>query len=186
MCIRDREIPAGFKAGFCVQDSDCSLNGGTAQYSCGNQGLAAGCGDVYPGIDTWTGMPWDCQWLDVTDVVDGNYTFVMRVNWNQQPDQLGNVETTYENNAIQICIELSTNPNGFREVDVIQECEVLIDCSGVVFGDAQPDCNGLCDGPALFGDFDGNGLRDENDLSTYIAVSLLDNPVAVTLSLIHI
>lgn len=168
------EIPAGFKAGFCVQDSDCSINQGSPKYSCGNQGLSAGCGDVYPGIDTWSGLPWDCQWLDVTEVVDGSYTFVMRVNWNQQADQLGRVETTYENNAIQICLELSTNPAGFKEVDVITDCEIFVDCAGVLYGDAQPDCTGVCNGAAIYGDFDTNGQIDQIDLDTYIPLSLLN------------
>ena len=167
------EIPAGFKAGFCVQDSNCGLGGGTAKYNCGYQGLSAGCGDIYPGTSDLYNA-WDCQWLDVTDVSDGLYTVVIRVNWNQAADQAGRIETDYANNWGQVCVELSTTANGIREVDVLTNCMPFVDCLGDIYGDAQLDCLGACDGSAIRGDINGDAVRDLADINAY-ADAILNN-----------
>ena len=69
-------------------DLECS-DGGTAQYGCNIMGISAGCGDIY-------GANLSCQWIDLTTVPDGDYTMVVRTNWDQDPDAIGNVELTYE------------------------------------------------------------------------------------------
>ena len=90
-------LPVGFKNGFCVMDLECGgdeeygIPGGTYTYGCSVMGISTGCGDIY-------GSGLSCQWIDITDVPDGEYTFVVRTNWDQDPDAIGNVELSYENN----------------------------------------------------------------------------------------
>ena len=62
-------------------DLECS-DGGTAQYGCSIMGISAGCGDIY-------GAGLSCQWIDITTVPDGDYTMVVRTNWDQDPDAVG-------------------------------------------------------------------------------------------------
>lgn len=104
-------IPIGFKNGFCVMDVLCP-DGGTAQFDCSNMGITPGCGDLYH-----TGL--DCQWVDLTDVPDGYYTLVVRVNWDQTPDALGNEEITFDNNWAQVCINITrdTDGDGFLNIE---------------------------------------------------------------------
>ena len=64
-------------------DLECS-GGGSFQYGCGNMGISSGCGDIYD-------ASLDCQWIDVTNVPAGDYTLVVRVNWDRSPDALGRV-----------------------------------------------------------------------------------------------
>ena len=117
-------ISIGFKM-VCVMDLECS-DGGTATYGCSNMGIAAGCGDIYS-----SGL--SCQWIDVTDVEDGQYRLVVRVNWDYDPDALGRYETNTENNWAVVCIELdgqvprNDHPDGLP---------TFTDCAGDPFGTA--------------------------------------------------
>lgn len=160
-------LPVGFKNGFCVLDLECS-GGGSFQYSCGNMGISAGCGDIYS-----TGL--DCQWIDITDVPAGLYTLVVRVNWDQSPDALGRVETDFNNNWAQVCIRINRNPNLSFAIE--PGCPAYTDCMGVMFGNAQMDCNGVCNGPALIGDYDQDTVIEVSD-----AVSYAEGIAAGTLS----
>src|SRR6185436_14436252 len=58
-------VVTGHKQGFCLLDLDCA----NPTYTCGYQGITAGCSDIYS-----TGLP--CQYIDLTDanVPDGDYT----------------------------------------------------------------------------------------------------------------
>ncbi len=117
------EIPIGFKNGFCLIDIECS-GGGNFTYTCSNQGISAGCGDVYS-----SGL--DCQWIDITDVPDGRYRLELRVNWDQDPDANGNYETSYTNNTGSICFDLERMA-GEVSVDVVGNgCDPDVDCSEV-------------------------------------------------------
>jgi hypothetical protein len=158
-------IPIGFKNGFCVLDLECS-GGGTAQYGCGNMGISAGCGDIY-------GAGLNCQWLDVTDVPDGMYSLIVRVNWDYTPDALGRFEMSYDNNWAQVCIDIDRS-NGF-EVTQIEGCPVYVDCMGVEYGNALADCNGDCNGTALMGDLDANGSQEYADAFSYVQHILGDD-----------
>ncbi len=156
-------LPIGFKNGFCVMDLECS-DGGTAQYGCSYMGISAGCGDIY-------GSGLSCQWIDVTDVADGTYTFVARTNWDNAPDALGRYETDSANNWAQVCIMLDRS-SGTLEMELATDCDPFVDCAGEVYGPAQPDCNGDCNGSALMGDLDANNVQDFVDAQSYVTAIL--------------
>ncbi len=163
-------LPIGFKNGFCVLDLVCD-NGGTAQYGCSYMGITAGCGDIY-------GSGLDCQWIDVTDVEDGFYTFVTRVNWDNAPDALGRVETDTLNNWAQVCISLDRS-SGELVFELVEDCPDFVDCAGEPFGDAQPDCNGVCNGGTLMGDLDVNAVQEMMDAQQYVN-DIITNSIEAT------
>jgi lysyl endopeptidase len=69
-------VATGRKIGFCLLDSmrwDTNSPRVTPTYDCDNQGISAGWGDIY-------GRGLDCQWIDVTDVPDGEYTLEVEVD----------------------------------------------------------------------------------------------------------
>lgn len=155
-------IPVGFKAGFCVMDIECS-GGGSAKYNCGNMGITAGCSDIY-------GSGTTCNWIDVTDVDTGNYTFVIRTNWDQSPDALGRYETTYDNNWAQICIRIGLNPStGQKTFSLNQDCPIYTDCEGVELGNAIVDCEGTCNGTRLRGDINQDEFQNLSDAQGYVS-----------------
>lgn len=152
-----QEIPIGFKNGFCVLDLGC--NSGSAKYSCNNMGISAGCYDEY-----WAEL--ECQWVDITDIPDGDYTLVTRVNWDNAPDALGRVERDTLNNWAQACINIDRS-SGQIAFNQIPDCQPYEDCAGVLYGDSQLDCNGVCGGPSLMGDLDIDLSQSELDLNLY-------------------
>lgn len=156
-------IPAGFKNGFCVIDLGCAV--GRGKYTCGNMGISAGCYDEY-----WSGL--QCQWVDVTDVPDGPYTLVLGVNWDNAPDALGRREANFDNNWAQACIEITTAPNGSRNMTQSANCTTFVDCAGVRYGSAIPDCNGVCNGTTLRGDLNNNGIQEMMDSRVYFDEAL--------------
>ncbi|CAH8472847.1 unnamed protein product [Schistosoma rodhaini] len=88
-------MAVGHKASFCLEDNACK-NGYKKHFVCsttlvtrGDQGISPGCQDNYF-------HDYDCQWLDITDLIPGEYTFQLILN----PDFLV-PEITYENNAIE-------------------------------------------------------------------------------------
>ena len=116
-------IPIGFKNGFCLMDIECT-GGGTLTYTCSNQGISAGCGDIYS-----AGL--DCQWIDITDVEAGRYRLVLRVNWDQDPDANGNSEASYTNNSGDVCFDLIRS-NGEVSINIVEDgCNPATDCSDI-------------------------------------------------------
>lgn len=164
-------IPIGSKAGFCVFDGFCST--GDQKYTCINMGISKGCGDAY-------GSGTDCQWIDITDLPAGDYTLVVRVNWDKSPDLIGRVEASYDNNWAQACFNLSYSGENPDVVFNFDQCPAYTDCTGAVFGDAQPDCNGVCNGPSLRGDIDQDTTRNQVDMEQYLAIANSDNGDAST------
>ena len=140
-------------------DLECS-NGGSFQYGCSNMGISHGCGDIYT-----AGL--DCQWIDITNVPDGRYTLVIRVNWDRSPDALGRYEVGYENNWAQVCLVISRNP--ILNFTVASNCPAFVDCAGDTFGTAVPDCNGVCAGFTQYGDLNGDTLRTQIDVNQYVS-----------------
>jgi hypothetical protein len=163
-------IPAGFKSGFCVMDLICQ-HGGTAQYGCSNMGISHGCGDIYD-------ASLDCQWIDITNVPDGVYTFVAKVNWDYSPDALGRYELSYTNNWGQVCFTLS-RASGTPQITINPNCPVFVDCAGQPFGNAVPDCNGVCNGNALMGNLNSDTVINNTDLNLYLN-GIVDNSLTAT------
>jgi len=160
-------VPVGSKNGFCVLDLECN-NGGQGQYSCSNMGITAGCGDIYDAY-----LP--CQWVDITGIPAGTYTLVVRVNWDKSPDKVGRIEKTYENNWGQGCFNLSYNGDT-PIVDFLDDaCPVYTDCTGEPYGSALIDCEGVCNGVLLRGDWNKDTLRNDSDVQNYLSASLADN-----------
>jgi len=152
-------MPVGFKNGFCVMDLECS-GGGVAKFNCSNQGITAGCGDYY----THT---LNCQWVDITTVPSGTYTLVVRTNWDQSPDKLGRHELSYTNNWAQVCIQITQGASS-ASVSVVSTCNPYTDCIGEIFGSAQPDCSGICNGPFKVGDMNTNFQYENTDVEGYL------------------
>jgi len=161
------ELPIGFKNGFCVMDLECS-GGGTFQYGCSTMGITAGCGDIYS-----SGL--DCQWIDVTDVDTGLYTFVNTANWDNDPDALGRMELNHLNNWAQLCIYIGRDANGAMYVNQVPDCSPYLDCQGALYGSAQPDCEGTCAGAALRGDLNSDVAQNVLDAHTYVMDILSDD-----------
>ncbi|MCF8461151.1 MAG: T9SS type A sorting domain-containing protein [Flavobacteriales bacterium] len=166
------ELPIGFKNGFCVMDLECS-GGGTAQYGCSTMGISAGCGDIYS-----SGL--SCQWIDVTDVDTGLYTFVNTCNWDNDPDALGRYELNHLNNWAQLCIYIGRDANGAMYVNQLPDCQPYVDCQGQLYGSAQPDCNGVCAGTSLRGDINTDSNQDIVDAHNY-STGILANDITPTI-----
>lgn len=156
----NQPLQIGFKNGFCVLDLECS-GGGMAKFGCSNMGITAGCGDIYD-----AGL--DCQWIDITDIDTGNYTLVVRVNWDHSPDRLGHYEKTYDNNWAQVCLHLYYDNGGYKTFSILPDCVPFVDCAGDTFGNATMDCNAVCNGSGIRGDVNASMIADTTDVDLYL------------------
>ena len=163
---KGKQANKGSKVGFQVRDLLCELNS-TPKFNYNVFGISVGCFDEYD-----NGLP--CQWLDVTSVPDGDYTLVVRVNWKKAADGLGRFEKNYDNNWGQLCIRLKSNANG-RSMSVLPNCPTLQDCTGAPLGAAVLDCKNVCNGKAVIGDLDINGVQDDNDVTQYLSAAVHEN-----------
>ncbi len=154
-------IPVGHKNGFCVIDL-C----GFGQYNCGNMGISVNCYDIY-------GAGTQCQWVDITDVPDGQYRLAIIVNSHHLPDALNHYEINSANNAIQVCMNITHNTAGVPSFTILPNCTPFVDCMGIPGGVAMLDCNGVCGGPGIFGNINGDLTLDSVDVLDYI--DLLEN-----------
>ena len=134
-------------------------------------GITAGCYDIY-------GSGLECQWIDVTDVPDGRYVFVTRVNWDFAPDNLGRIERDSLNNWAQVCVILDRS-SGTLEMSLDDDCEPFVDCAGELYGNTQIDCNGECGGTAISGDLDANGNQEMFDAINYV-INILGDDIEAT------
>jgi hypothetical protein len=92
-------LPIGVKNGFCLRDNlvwDPALAEGTCEsYDCESQGISVGCADEYdPDLD--------CQWVDITNVLPGDYTLRVTTNPNAQIPELD-----YMNNSASVLIRIT-------------------------------------------------------------------------------
>lgn len=98
----------GHKIGFCLMNSEtvdgsprscekCSQLTECGGFNCSNQGLGAGCADVYSQF-------LDCQLLDITNIPNGKYYFVITLNFEGQLP-----EVNFSNNAVGLLIDIQGN-----------------------------------------------------------------------------
>ncbi len=89
-------VAAGNKFGFCMEDSECA----DPKYTCENQGLTAGCADVYPaGIQ--------CQYVDITDARLPSGTYTLRVTIDPQ-NAIPEADET--NNVVEVPVQVGAPP----------------------------------------------------------------------------
>lgn len=157
--IHGQYIPIGYKNGFCVLDLECPQPM-MAKYSCNYMGITAGCADIYD-----AGL--DCQWLDITDIPDGDYVFVAVVNVDLARDALGRAEKDTLNNYAQVCINIDRS-SGSIIISKDTSCEPYTDCNDDIYGNSTRDCQGVCDGTTMRGDRNLDQIYDQNDIETYI------------------
>lgn len=159
-------IPLGYKTGFCLADLICDP-GVQSKYSCEDMGISSGCYDEYK-------SHLDCQWIDITGIPTGQYWLVARINWSNTPDALGRKEKRLDNNIARVCLTIDRNTAGQFEITQLSNCEVLTDCMGEQLGDAQPDCSGVCEGIAIYGDVNDDQQQNQYDINQYLSLALDD------------
>ncbi|KAJ9573643.1 hypothetical protein L9F63_008984 [Diploptera punctata] len=83
------KVAEGHKASFCLEDNQC-MPGVEPAYACanfGDQGISVNCSDIYK-------HNIDCQWVDISELEPGMYTFKVSVN-----PEFKVAEISYDNNA---------------------------------------------------------------------------------------
>ncbi|KAJ3042158.1 hypothetical protein HDV00_008044 [Rhizophlyctis rosea] len=93
----------GHKNGFCLEDVGCNADGLHPVYDCTNQGITAGCYDLYD-------QTLACQWIDITDLINAedyhpDTEYKLRVHMNPQnffP------ETNYDNNVAEVPVKIGS------------------------------------------------------------------------------
>ncbi len=95
-------VATGHKQAFCLLDwSPWAWADDDGSYTCGNQGISMGWEDVY-------GSYLDCQYIDVTDVVPGDYTLRIAVNLPLPETAVAPlVERNYDNNVLEVPVTIT-------------------------------------------------------------------------------
>jgi hypothetical protein len=94
-------LPIGTKNGFCVLDletwdPELAVNGCNT-YDCNNQGIGVGCSDVYESA-------LQCQWIDITNVANGQYDLRVTVNPTRRIPELD-----YDNNVASVRLQIASS-----------------------------------------------------------------------------
>jgi hypothetical protein len=105
----------GLKVGFCVLDVFrwSSTANSTATYSCTNQGISVGWGDLYDST-------LDGQWIDITGLPPGNYTMELEAN----PQGIIQ-ESDYDNDTITVPITIG-DPSAPPMNDLFTNAQTLL------------------------------------------------------------
>ncbi len=90
--VHGAQVGLGGKRSFCLRESGCSV--ATPRHSCTNQGLSAGCWDLYP---AYLG----CQYIEITGVRTGHYTLRVTVDPGEQI-----AEADETNNVLEYPVEI--------------------------------------------------------------------------------
>lgn len=91
-------VATGHKQAFCLLDSAQVVPGSSSpRYHCGFQGISAGWSDIY-------GAGLDCQWVDITDVPEGDYVLVITINTDRTLP-----EANYDNNSATIPVHIGAD-----------------------------------------------------------------------------
>ena len=96
-----KQAATGRKQAFCLVDArryvtDDETVSSDARYNCASQGIQRGWSDIYE-----SKVP--CQYIDITDVPDGNYTLRVDINTDR-----GLPESDYSNNFMEIPVALGS------------------------------------------------------------------------------
>jgi hypothetical protein len=91
-------VATGHKQAFCLLDSTQIQGNRSPQFHCGFQGITSGWADIY-------GAGLDCQWVDITDVPNGDYVLSISIN----PEQTI-AESNYDNNVVNIPVTIGDDP----------------------------------------------------------------------------
>ena len=95
----DEVLPIGAKTGFSVIDigvyDPAIAVDGCRGYNARDQGITAGCQDTY-------GRHLQCQWIDITDVPDGEYDVIVTTNPDGDIDEL-----SLDNNDARVRVRIN-------------------------------------------------------------------------------
>ena len=104
----------GHKNGWCVMDLGAAVSSETPDYitnpspcsftyGCSTMGISKGCSDTY-------GSGISCQWVDITDLEDGEYVLAVSTNMETE-NYVPQYEINFENNIVYVLFELETIDN---------------------------------------------------------------------------
>ncbi len=109
----DGVVATGHKQAFCLLDTiSWAWPPEIAQFDCANQGISRGWSDFYE-----SDLP--CQWVDVTDVMPGDYDLRLRLN-DARPDAAFPLlnERDYSNNVLEVPVSIPRGGSSHRVVAV--------------------------------------------------------------------
>ena len=95
LSTNDSVVVTGRKQAFCLEDfARYSSTAGPAKFTCDYQGISAGWQDIF-------GSYLDCQWLDITGVLPGDYFLRVTINPEQRL-----IESNYSNNTATAAVRI--------------------------------------------------------------------------------